>query len=588
MYKIITQRIQELREIMKHIGVNAYFISGTDPHLSEYPPEYWNSRAFISGFTGSSGTVIISENEAALWTDSRYFIQAEAELQGTGIQLMKINMPETPSHSEWLKKILTSGSIAGTDAMCISASQFQILKNDLCTSDISLKDTRDLLESIWESRPPLPVSQVFVHDIQYEGKSRMEKISNVREKLKVLKADFAVVTALDDLAWLFNLRGNDVMFNPVFIGYAIIKHDSAVLYINPQKLHNNVKNELAKDGIIIKPYEDVFSDLPLMKGNACVDIKHTNQSLFGLLTEKTTASVVAEMKSVKSDLELQHIKETMKRDGVAMIDFLYWIDQNIGKREVTEYDLSLKIEYFRSLQYHFKGPSFDTIVGYNENGAIVHRRVTNDNAVSVSREGILLFDSGGQYLTGTTDITRTICLSSPTPQQKQDFTLILKGLIALTSVVFPQGTKGTNLDIMARQAMWQYGINYGHGTSHGIGYFLCVHEGPISIRQEYNEYPILPGMVLSNEPGIYRQGKYGMRTENMMVCVEKMKTDSGTFFGFETLTLCPIDKQLIDRNILTETEIDWINKYHQQCFDELSLLLDKDKVCFLEKLTSEI
>ena len=589
---IFRRRVEKLREIMSQHGVNAYFISGTDPHISEYIPEFWKTRDFITGFTGSAGTVIVTDDSAALWTDSRYFLQAEVELQGSDIQLMKLNMSGIPSHSEWLGKILQPGNIVGTDARCISASQFQILASELNNFSISLIDVGDLLGSIWSDRKPLPFSCISIHEMEFACVSRSGKIRQLREKLSILSAEFTIVTALDDLAWLFNLRGNDVMFNPVFTGYGLVSQSEIFLYVNLSKLTDDVKHELINDNITLKPYDDIFIDLSKIEGSACIDIKKTNQALFSLLSSKSkiisTASVIAEMKSVKSESELRHLEDTLKRDGAAMVNFLYWFDQTIGKEDIFELDLISKLEYFRSLQEHFKGISFETIIGYNKTGAIVHRRVNIENAEFVKKQGILLFDSGGQYLTGTTDITRTICLSTPTTQQMQDFTLILKGLISLTSVIFPRGTKGANLDIMARHAMWQLGINYGHGTSHGIGYYLNVHEGPANIRQEYNEYPILPGMVFSNEPGIYREGQYGMRIENMMVCVEKMKTESGTFLGFETMTLCPIDKQLIDRSMLTETEIGWINKYHRWCFDELSPLLDKDKACFLEKLTSEI
>lgn len=587
---IIKERIEKLRQQMKKRGIDAYYISGTDPHQSEYLPQHWQSRAFISGFTGSFGFVLITINEAALWTDSRYFLQAASQLKGTEIQLMKLRTEGTPSPEEWLGNLLPGNSITCTDARCMSYNQYRNFRLSLKNKKIELQDSNDMLSSLWTDREPLPHAPVFEHELKYAGLGRLDKIAKIRQQVRKTGAGATLITALDDLAWTFNLRGNDVMYNPVFVAYGLITDNTACLYINPEKLPSGISKKLQEEGITIKPYEAIFGDLQHLKGTISIDPDRTNQALVKSLPMDVETieqvSVPAMLKAVKSEIELQHIRQTMQKDGIAMISFLYWLQQTIGKQAISDYEIALKLEHFRSLQEDYQGASFHPIIGYNETGAIVHRSVTIETALPVRKEGILLFDSGGQYLTGTTDITRTVSLAEPTQQQKHDFTIALKGMISMTMARFPAGTKGCNLDILARKAMWDHGVNYGHGTCHGVGYFLNVHEGPMSIRQEYNEHPIVPGMVLSNEPGIYREGLYGIRTENMMVCVEREKTAFGQFYGFETLTLCPIDLTLIDKGLLTPDEINWIDNYHQWCYEELSPLLNGEEKAFLKVLTA--
>ena len=593
MKEIIPERIEKLRREMKNSGVDAYYISGTDPHQSEYLPEYWQTRSFISGFTGSAGLVVITQEKAALWTDSRYFLQAGSQLEGTGIQLMKMRTEGTPEPGEWLGSILPTGSMVGTDAKCMSLNQYKNFKLLLNKKKLQLKNAGDLLSVFWTDRPPLPGIPVFEHELRYAGFSRLEKIGQIRKKMEEADATTTIISALDDLAWTFNLRGEDVESNPVFVAYSIITNKEVSLYLNPGKVPPEIKKKLKEENIQLKTYDAIFEDLGKITGTVLVDPDRTNQALIESLPAEAElmeqVSVPAMLKAVKSAVELSHIRETMKKDGIAMVDFLFWLDRNIGKIPVTEYDAAMKLTYFRSKQEGYKGISFFPIIGYNETGAIVHRHVTKETAHEIKKEGMLLFDSGGQYITGTTDITRTVILSGPTNQQKKDFTIVLKGMIGLTTASFPAGTKGCNLDILARKAMWDHGMNYGHGTCHGIGYFLNVHEGPMSIRQEYNEHPISPGMVLSNEPGFYREGQYGLRTENMMVCVEREKTEFGKFYGFETLTLCPIDLNLIEKSLLTQNEISWIDNYHQWCYEELSPLLEnEEKRQFLKKKTMKL
>jgi Xaa-Pro aminopeptidase len=592
MGEIIRKRIDRLRQKMKELGIDAYYISGTDPHQSEDLPQHWQSRQFITGFTGSMGMVAITAHEAALWTDSRYFIQAVNELEGTGIRLMKLRTEGVPAPDEWLGSMLPKESITGTDARCMSFNQFRNFKLSLKKKEIEFQHSDDLLAPLWTEREPIPQSLVFEHELQYAGRSRLDKIDLIRQQIKRSGANATIISALDDLAWTFNLRGSDIICNPVFIAYGLICDNTICLYINPEKLPSEISIKLNNEGISLKPYEAIFEELQQLKGKILIDPDRTNQALVESLSNDVEiieqVSVPALLKSIKSETELKHIRQTMKKDGAAMINFLYWLNKTIGKEPISDYDMAMQLDYFRSLQEDYQGASFPPIIGYKDTGAIIHRRVVKENAVTVSKEGILLIDSGGQYLSGTTDITRTITLSEPIQQQKEDFTIALKGMISLTMACFPAGLRGCNLDILARKAMWDQGINYGHGTSHGVGYFLNVHEGPMNIRMEYNENPIRPGMVLSNEPGIYREGLYGVRTENMMVCVEREKTAFGQFYGFETLTLCPIDLKLIDKNLLTSKEIGWINDYHEWCYKELSPLLNEEKKSFLKSLTATI
>ncbi|MGV8136811.1 MAG: aminopeptidase P family protein [Mangrovibacterium sp.] len=590
--KIIQGRIDQLRKQMKNHGLDAFYISGTDPHQSEDLPPHWQVREFISGFTGSLGMIVITEHAAALWTDSRYFLQAATELEGTAIRLMKLRTEGFPTPEEWLGQMLPPGSVTGTDACCMSFNQFRNFKKSLKGKGIELKDSGDLTTAIWPSRKPLPRDLVFEHEIHYSGLTRLEKIDLIRQKVKASGAVATIISALDDLAWTFNLRGHDIFCNPVFIAYSLITDNTISLYIDSLKIPLKIGMKLNKEGISVKPYDGIFEELRHLKGKILIDPDRTNQALVESLSPDAEiielTSVPAMLKAIKSQTELDQIRQTMKKDGVAMIDFLFWLHETIGKREISDYNIAVQLEYFRSLQDGYQGISFPAIIGYKQTGAIVHRRVTKENAVPVFREGILLVDSGGHYLSGTTDITRTITLAEPTSQEREDFTIALKGMINLTMACFPAGIKGCNLDILARKAMWDRGITYGHGTSHGVGYFLNVHEGPMNIRQEYNEHPIRPGMVLSNEPGIYREGLYGVRTENMMVCVDRGQTEFGQFYGFETLTLCPIDLKLIEKDLMSAQEIGWVDNYHKWCFNQLSPFLNEEKKSFLKSLTRQL
>jgi Xaa-Pro aminopeptidase len=589
----IRQRIKALRlELLKR-NLDAWYISGTDPHNSEYLPDRWQTRAFISGFTGSYGVVVVTQEEAGLWTDSRYFVQAEEQLKGSGIKMHKLRVPDAVLPQNWLSKKLQTGSKVGFDPQTLSMTAFRNMENCLKNAGISMVETPDLFEKIWENRPEMPVDMVFDLKPEYSGLSRKGKKDLLAAELKKYDADFQVITALDELAWIFNLRGSDIPYNPVFAGYGVVGKNDWVLFVEAAKIPGELKTQLEKEKITLLPYDEFLDWLKTVRGKKIfIDPVSAGFSVYSVLKAENKlaegTSLVALLKARKNKTELAGFREAMKKDGVALVEFLFWLRENVKKGTDTEYTAGKKLAEWRALQRDFKGESFAPIVGYKAHGAIVHLSVNQKNALPLKPEGLLLFDSGGQYLQGTTDITRTIALGEVTPQQKTDFTLVLKGMIALTLAKFPAGTKGCHLDILARKALWGHGLDYGHGTGHGVGHFLNVHEGPMSIRQEFNEVPVQPGMVLSNEPGVYREGEYGIRIENMIVCVEKEQTPFGHFSGFETLTLCPIDTRLIDFDLFSENEREWLNSYHQQVRKELKPLVRKELLGFLEELTEEI
>lgn len=589
----IRHRLEALRaEMLKH-NLDAWYITGTDPHGSEYLPERWQTRAFISGFTGSAGIVVITHEDAGLWTDSRYFIQAEKQLKGTGIKLHKLRVPGAVSPEAWISENLKQGGRTGFDPQTMSVEAFRNLEKSLKKSGIILVETSDLFEKIWENRPEIPKNPVFELDQSITGLTRKAKKELIANELKIYNADFQIITALDEVAWLFNLRGSDMPYNPVFTGWAVTGKNEQILFVNPVKLPKSLKTKLEGENIRLKNYNDFGGWLKTLKNKKILlDTATSNYAISNLLQTENeiveNISIIALLKAEKNKTELNGFREAMKKDGAALIEFLFWLKENIGKEGVTEYDVRKKLIEFRSQQKDFVGESFPSIVGYREHGAIVHLNVGKEEALTLKPEGILLFDSGGQYLHGTTDITRTVALGKVTAQQKTDFTLVLKGMIALSAAKFPAGTKGCQLDILARRALWESGLDYGHGTGHGIGHFLNVHEGPVSIRKEYNETAISPGMVISNEPGLYRESEYGIRTENLILCVEKETTDFGKFLEFETLTLCPIDTKLIDFTLLNKNETKWLNNYHKEVRKLLKPVIRKELHTFLDELAAEI
>ena len=593
MKEVIKARLIDLRRLMVENGLSAFLVNGCDPHLGEYLPERWQTREFVSGFTGSYGWLAITSDEAALWTDSRYFLQYEIETSGTGISLEKARLPETITIENWLSQRLSAGDVVGFDGACYSAAEVALFEKTFQKNGIVMNSQIDLLEALWSDRPSLPTSKAFLHPVKWAGKTRPEKFAQIYSEVEKIGGTATIISALDDLCWTFNIRGADVECNPVVLSYGIIQKEKAMLFVDLNKFDQHAINELIADGVEILPYNDFYNYLPTLQNEVVViDPNRINYLIQQKIVDKNrlieAVSVPNLLKSVKNETEISGMKKAMVEDGMALLDFQFWLENTIGKEQITEYDVVCKLEECRSKRPGFKGISFESIVGYKDHGAIVHLHVTPDFANVLEPNGVLLIDSGGQYEFGTTDTTRTFVLGAVGQDVKRDFTLALKGMIALSTVRFIRGTIGCHLDVLARNVMWKYGINYGHGTAHGVGSFLNVHEGPMSIRMDLNNVPICPGNVLSNEPGIYRTGKYGVRTENVMVCKEDISTEFADFYSFETLTLFPIDTRLIDFSLMLEDEIAWINDYHHLVFKKLSPLAPPEQLELLERLTKPV
>ena len=575
----VLERITSHRNLMRENNIDAYIINGNDPHLSEYVPEKWKVREWISGFTGSYGRVVVTLEKSALWTDSRYFLQAETELKGSGIIMMKDRQPDTISYEDWILSELPSNSVVGIDGLTISTSDGKKLTDKLSAKGIVLKHDLDMVSAIWINRPAEPKNTAYNYDIKFAGISRSEKVEMIRQQLIEKGSDATVISMLDDLAWTFNIRGQDIEYNPLVAAYGYIDRERAIIFIDSDKIVNELKAKLISEGIELMEYEALIPFLQNFSSNTIyLDPDRTNSLISHSIPNSCQLieglSIPTLLKSVKNECEIAGMKEAHKRDGIAMINFLYWIELNIGKEKISELDICAKLREFRSKQEYYKGESFHSIVGYREHGAIVHYHVTEETNLTIEPNGILLIDSGGQYLDGTTDITRTIALGKVTRQQQNDFTLVLKGMIQLAKAIFPIQTKGASLDVLARKALWDNCLNYGHGTGHGVGHFLCVHEGPMSIRQDLNQESIREGNILSNEPGIYREGEYGIRIENLILCRKEKQTEFGNFLAFDTLTICPIDKKLIHVKLLTDEELGWLNDYHNRIITELSSYLE--------------
>ena len=589
----IKNRLASLLNTMLKAGVSACIIPGTDPHASEYIAECWKERVWISGFNGSAGTVVVSTDKAGLWTDSRYFLQGAEQLAGTGIELMKQGLPETLEIIPWLSDELKAGDRVGVNPQMFSVNAYATMKTELKMVGIELVSV-DLLAEVWAERPLLPLNPFFVFDTKYSGKSTTEKLTALRAELKKARANVFVMSALDDIAWLFNIRGNDVDYNPVVIAYALVEEDKATLFIAPEKLTTETRIYLENEGVSVAAYTGIYDALRGIYASKAVliDGAKLNQSLFEAIpagcAKRNTMSPVFKLKSIKNEVEMAGVRRAMVKDGVALTRFFKWLEENVDSEVLTEVSVDKKLYEFRSQQENFIGESFGTIAGYGPHGAIVHYSATDESASTLKPEGIFLLDSGGQYLDGTTDITRTVALGKVTDKQKADFTLVLKGHIALGTAIFPTGTRGTQLDILARKAMWDLGLNYGHGTGHGVGHFLNVHEGPQSIRMDENPTVLQLGMFMSNEPGMYRTGEYGIRTENLVHIVPAMQTEFGQFLQFETVTLFPIDKELIATEMLTASEKAWLNAYHQKVFESVSPLLTTEEKKWLENKCSAI
>lgn len=590
----IAERIQELRSKMAANGIDVCIIPGNDAHISEYLAEHWKIRDYLSGFTGSAGTLVVGSDGAFLWTDSRYYLQAEEQLSGTGIKLVKEGLPGVPDYIKWISENLSAGSKVAINGTCFSVEDVRKMSQAFGKKQIQLETQLTLAEDVWTTRPAIPDNPVSEHPETLAGMSRQQKIELVRQALKEKEATHYITGALDEIAWVLNLRGTDIPFNPVFHAFLVISMDHVSLYINPNKLTSSIGKHLSKDKIRINLYGEIYSHLKELPEHAVayIDPLRNNSILYesipAYVPKIEGTGIITSLKSIKNEIEIENIKKTMVEDGVAMVKFLKWLEESVPTGTVSELSAAQQLLKFRSQSPNFQGESFKTISGYGPHGAIVHYDVSPDSDTTLQNKGVYLVDSGGQYLTGTTDITRTIKLGPVQDQVKEDFTLVLKGHIALANAIFPEGTRGVQLDILARQPLWAHKRNYGHGTGHGIGYFLNVHEGPQSIRVQDNGTEFKPGMVTSNEPGIYRAMEYGIRIENLVLTRHFGDSDFGTFLNFETLTLCPIDTSLIVEDMLNQQEIEWLNNYHREVFDKLSPNLKEEEKEWLKEKTQAI
>ena len=582
MNSTINNRIAALRAHIAQEQIQAFIIPSTDPHLSEYVAPHWQSREWISGFTGSAGTVVVTAKDAGLWTDSRYFLQAARQLEGTCITLYKEMLPETPNIPEFLSAHLQEGDCVGIDGKMFSAEEVEHLQKELKKSGIRIKSIADPMQLLWTDRPAMPLAPAFVYDTKYAGMSFTEKLPAVRQAMEAAGADSLLLSALDEIAWLLNIRGNNVHCNPVVVSYLLIEKDKVNYFVQPQKVTPELAEYFSANGISVHPYEEIGHYLNSFNAHSILmNPAKTNYAIYSAIRPGCLiingASPVALLKAIRNKQEIAGIHAAMQRDGVALVKFLKWLDEAVPAGKETEISVDKKLHTFRAAQPLYMGESFDTIAGYKEHGAIVHYEATPETDVTLKPEGFLLLDSGAQYLDGTTDITRTIALGPLTEEEKTDYTLILKGHIALAMAVFPEGTRGAQLDVLARMPIWKKRMNYLHGTGHGVGHFLNVHEGPQSIRMNENPVALQPGMVTSNEPGVYKAGSHGIRTENLVLTVPAGEGMFGKYLKFETLTLCPICRKGIIKELLTAEEIGWLNDYHRTVYEKLSPDLNNDE-----------
>ncbi len=586
--------IEKLRQSMKENSIDAYIVPSYDAHQSEYVADYFKARQWISGFTGSAGTVVITLDDAGLWTDGRYYIQATTQLLDSGISLFRMVNPGVPSYTEWLRDTLKGGSVVGFDGKVLSIDTVRNMEKTLSQKNISIKIDVDLIDELWKDRASLPSNLAFTHDVKFAGQSRVQKLEQVREEMKEKNTTHYLLSSLDDIAWLLNIRGFDVPNNPVIISYVVVEENRCILFVNLSKISGDVKKELEKDHIFCLEYNEIHNFLHKLSPNdgVLLDPLKTSATLYYDIPKHTTKieslNITTKLKAIKNDTELSNLRTCEINDGVAMIKFIKWLKTSVESEEITEISASEKLENFRAEQELFVSPSFDTIAGYKDHAAMMHYSAKEDTQYTLKGEGFFLVDSGGQYYNGTTDTTRTIVLGPLTEEEKRDFTLVLKGHIALSSAKFLHGATGSSLDVLARQPIWKVGLDYKCGTGHGVGFFLNVHEGPQSLSKAPNEIVLEKGMILTNEPGIYKEGEHGIRTENMMVIVEDEGTEYGQFLKFEPITYCPIDLDGIDLKLLDEFEIEWINDYHRDVFSKLSPYLNSDEMAWLEKETRRI
>ena len=596
MKETIVKRVDMLREVMRRERIDAFVFPSTDAHNSEYVAEHWKSREWISGFDGSAGTAVVTMRHAALWTDSRYFLAAEQQLAGTGYELMRLKVAGTPTIAEWLGSELADidGAVVGLDGAVNSYATVEALTAELrAQGGITVRVNFDPMRTIWTDRPAIPLHPVRLHPLAYAGEPTHEKLDRLRRALRGSHCDGMLVSALDDIAWLLNLRGSDVHCNPVFVSYLLVDSQRATLYINKVKLTDEVTAYLAAEGVDVDAYDRVGEGLArYFEYNILMDADETSALLPRLVDKRTkvvfATSPVPMMKAVKNEAEIAGFRQAMIRDGVAMVKFLHWLRPAVEAGGQTEMSVDRKLTALRAEQPRFRDISFDTIAGYQAHGAIVHYEATPETDAPLRPEGLLLLDSGAQYDDGTTDITRTIALGPITEEQRHVYTLVLKGHIQLELARFPRGASGTQIDALARAALWREGYNYLHGTGHGVGSCLNVHEGPHQIRMEYRPAPLLPGMTVTDEPGLYLVDRFGVRIENTLLIRESLATEFGEFLEMESLTLCPIDKTPIDRSLLLPEEVEWLDRYHQTVYERLSPYLDDEECAWLAEATSPL
>lgn len=583
----VQERIKALRAAMAVEGIDAIIIPANDPHQSEYVADYWKNRTYFSGFTGSAGLLIVLANYAALWTDSRYFLQAEVELKDTGIVLHKQVVQHAPEHVSWLANLLPQNAVIGVEASLFSIQQIAYLQSYCQPKNISIKDVEGISDKVWTDRPALPNTVAYEHDLKYTGVHRDEKLAKVRHFMQQGNLQHYLVSGLDEIAWLLNIRAWDIDYTPVLLSYLLVGEKEATLFVGEAKVPAELKEILAQSGITIQDYYAIRTALNQIPQQDAIYVDQSNfsWSFKSAIQAKIVAggSVIVPMMAIKNETEIAHFRSVMIKDGVALTHFFKWLEEQVAQEPIKETDVAKKLTYFRSQQALYKGDSFGAIVGYKGNGAIVHYRAEEETCASIHNEGMLLIDSGGQYLDGTTDITRMVCFGTPTAEQKKHYTLVLKGNIALQTAHFPKGTTGVQLDVLARMNLWNQGLNYGHGTGHGVGFFLRVHEPPQgfaeSVVTQRGSTALQAGTVSSNEPGFYKTGEYGIRIENLILCVPSDKNEN--FLAFEALTVFPIETKLIDLSLMNDQELAWLNAYHERVYASIAPLLEEEARAWL-------
>ena len=590
----INFRVDRLRELMKENEIDVYIINTSDPHNSEYLADRFKTRQFISGFTGSAGTAVVTMEDAIFWTDGRYFIQAEREIAGSYFKLYKMGIPGYPSYEEWIGENIREEGRLAFDGQLYSQAEYEKLEKSLKHKSVSLITEKDLIGEIWEDRPDMPKSKAFIHDLEYTGKSTLEKLGEVRELMEEDGVDYYLVSSLDDIAWMYNIRGRDVIYNPVLISYAIVTRDEAYLFIDEEKINPDVRKFLEDANVHVYPYEEIVEKVKEFNKNTKVFIEKEkiNRFIYSNIPEyvKVVSGInyTTILKAEKNKWEIENQRKAYIKDGVALVKFFYWLDKNIDSGEITEMSASKKLLEFRKEQANFIEPSFETISAYKDNAAMMHYRADEKSDKLLKREGLYLLDSGGQYLEGTTDTTRTVALGDLTEEEKKDFTLTYKGHTNLITAKFLEGSSGHYLDVLARIPLWKEGIDYKCGTGHGIGHLLNVHEGPHRIATAPNSVELKEGMITSIEPGVYKSGEYGIRLENIVVVEKDVETEFGQFFKFEVLSLVPIDLKAIKVDMLSDEELNWLNLYHEQVYEKLSPFLNIDEKQWLEEKTKKL